>query len=272
MLLYRLYRLYRARQSTLYQLYRGASRSLPVLRWALMSSRNSTILVVEDDRALAELIAELLSDEGFSPIVVYDGRDAIEQMRENDPDLVILDIMLPGKDGFTICRECRGFYLGPILMLTARDADIDQVLGLEIGADDYVIKPVVPRVLLARIRALLRRSTSSPALAGGQPSVDIDLGDVRIKVRERQVYVDRKQVRLTSAEYDLLFYLAERRGTVVSREELYRALRGVEYDGLDRSLDLRVSRVRAALRKVVSATNPIRTIHGRGYMIRGTRE
>ncbi|MEM9491988.1 MAG: response regulator transcription factor [Myxococcota bacterium] len=229
-----------------------------------MSARGHKILVVEDDRTLADLTAAVLASEGFSASVLYSGEGAVEQVRASRPDLLILDLMLPGKDGFTICRECRAFYLGPVLMLTARDADVDQVLGLEFGADDYVIKPVVPRVLVARIRALLRRS------ARGSAAVDshIDLGAVIIRPAERAVYVDHSPVVLTSAEYDLLYYLTERRGTVVERDELYRELRGVEYDGIDRSIDLRISRIRAALRKVAPSAQIIHTVHGRGYMIR----
>lgn len=218
--------------------------------------------MVEDDRSLADLVAEVLDHEGFSPYVLYEGHGVVEHMMECRPDLVLLDLMLPGKDGFTICRECRRFYMGPILMLTARGEDVDQILGLELGADDYVVKPVVPRVLVARIRALLRRSAAVVS------AMDIDLGGVVIRPRERAVYAEHKPVDLTSAEYELLLYLAERAGTVVDREVLYRDLRGIKYDGLDRSIDLRVSRIRSAIRKLAPALDPIQTVHGRGYMIR----
>lgn len=229
-----------------------------------MSSGGHHILVVEDDHDLADLTADVLRSEGFITSVLYHGASAVQTVRETRPDMVILDVMLPGKDGFAICRECRGFYLGPVLMLTARGDDVDQILGLELGADDYVIKPVIPRVLIARIRALLRRSSAAPATQG-----DIDLGGIVIRTGERAVYAGSEEIALTSAEYDLLYYLAERRGMVIERDELYTELRGIPYDGIDRSIDLRVSRIRAAVRKVDPSAFPIHTVHGRGYMIRG---
>lgn len=178
-------------------------------------------------------------------------------VQQHAPDLVLLDIMLPGRNGFEICEELRRFYSGPIMMLTALDQSADEVMGLELGADDYLVKPTEPCVLVSRIRALLRRH-------GPRAPHEIRYRSLRICLDERRVYVGDVLVPLTSAEYELLEYLAVRAGEVVERSELYVALKGVRYDGIDRSLDLRVSRVRAALRECAPAMDPIRTVHGRG--------
>ena len=221
----------------------------------------TSILIAEDDRPLASLVRRVLEKDGFACEVVHRGDDAVHQMRRAPADLVLLDLMLPGLDGFTVCKRIRPWFRGPILMFTARGEDGDQILGLEIGADDYVVKPVQPQVLLARIRALLRRATPT-----AMP--EVRYGPLRICFSERQAYVDDEPLGLTSAEFDCIALLAQHAGRVLDRDFLYRELRGTQYDGIDRSIDLRVSRVRAALRAVHATLDPIRTVHGRGYMFR----
>jgi two-component system response regulator RstA len=209
-------------------------------------------------------MAEALGREGFSVQTVLDGALAVDRIRELTPDVVVLDVMLPGEDGFTVCRRAREFYPGPILFLTAREDDADQVLGLELGGDDYVVKPIRPRVLVARLRALLRRTQPDN---GGEA---VRAGPLVVHPKKRTVELDGAPVELTTAEFDLLWYLATQQGRVVPREELYRELRGVEYDGIDRSIDLRVSRVRGRLRRVAPHLELIKTVHGQGYLLAET--
>ncbi|MEM9067440.1 MAG: response regulator transcription factor [Myxococcota bacterium] len=220
------------------------------------------ILVVEDDERLAEMVASFLSDHDFRTTIEGDGGRAVTRILHEEPDLVVLDVMLPAVDGFTICRRVRaGGYAKPILMLTARSADIDEVEGLEDGADDYVRKPVRPRVLLARINALLRRKEAHA------PSARVDLGRLVIDPRSRVATLDQQGLVLTDGEFELLLYLARRAGTIVSRDEIYRELRGIEYDGMDRSVDLRISRIRRKLNDTGGTPSIIRSVRGVGYLL-----
>ncbi|MEM6927200.1 MAG: response regulator transcription factor [Myxococcota bacterium] len=219
------------------------------------------ILVVEDDVALAELVQETLQRDGYQVTLHHRGDTAVGAIRKLDPDLLLLDLMLPGTDGFDILRQLRPAWSGPVLMLTARGDAFDQVSGLELGADDYVVKPVLPRVLLARVKALLRRA--APVVDDHAP---LDVGGLHLVPSAREVRAGDQPVPLTDAEYDLLWFLARNAGRVVEREELFQELRGIDYDGLDRSMDLRVSKLRATLRKTLGREGPIRTVHGRGYL------
>jgi two-component system, OmpR family, response regulator RstA len=229
----------------------------------------ATIALVEDDVGLAELIAERLTAEGYRTLRETDGRRAVELIRRAPPDLVILDIMLPGMDGFQVCRHLRPGYQGPILILTARDDDLDQILGLELGADDYVTKPVKPRVLLARVRALLRRAQApAPAHSG---LTHVRLGALEVDASRREVALDGRQVAITTVEFDLLWFLASRAGQVVSRQELYQAIFHYDYDGLDRSIDVYVSRLRQKLGDDPTAPQFIKTVRGAGYLMAGER-
>jgi len=223
------------------------------------------ILLVEDDRRLADLTAEYFQQNGFSVAIESRGDQALSHFAKVKPRVVLLDLMLPGTDGLTICRELREFFDGPILIFTARDSDIDQIIGLEAGADDYVTKPVDPMVLLARTRALLRRveSFDSPDHSGG----DIVLGGLRISPSSQEVVLDGRYVQLTTHEFELLLLLARHAGTVLSRDDVFHNLRGIDYDGLDRSIDGRISKLRRKLKD--SATNParIKTVWGKGYLL-----
>lgn len=219
-----------------------------------------SILLVEDDLRLAELVSRYLANQGFQMTIVSRGDEVVDLVQRDNPDLVILDLGLPGEDGFNICRQLRPAYVNPILILTARDNDIDHVLGLELGADDYVIKPVEPRVLLARIGVLLRRSR--PAA----PGKTLTFGSLLINVVSRAVKWDGRPIALSRNEFDLLVHLASHAGEIQSREVLFKTLYNRDYDGLDRMLDIRVSRLRRKLDD--DAENParIKTIWGQGYL------
>ena len=225
------------------------------------------VLIVEDDERLAELTREYLSNHGFSVSVVHNGREAVFAIRNEAPDLVLLDLMLPDKDGLDICKEARGFYRGPILILTAREGDMDQVAGLEMGADDYVAKPVLPRVLLARIRALLRRLGPSHSQSTVTRPAPIFLGSLVVMPTAREVILGGIPIDLTTTEYDLLEILVRNAGEILDRDTLYLQLKGVDYDGLDRSIDMAVSRLRKKLGDNPKHPERIKTVWGKGYLL-----
>lgn len=230
-----------------------------------MSNKTVDILLVEDDARLAGLTAEYFEQNGLSVAIESRGDRALAHFANVKPRVVLLDLMLPGVDGLTICRELRETFDGPILIFTARDSDIDQVIGLEAGADDYVTKPVDPMVLLARTRALLRRveSLDKPAHSGAE----IVLGGLRISPSAQEVMLDGRHVQLTTHEFELLLLLARHAGTVLSRDDIFHNLRCIDYDGLDRSIDGRISKLRRRLED--SATDPtrIKTVWGKGYLL-----
>ena len=221
------------------------------------------VLIVEDDERLARLTQEYLIRNGLEVGVEPDGNRAIRRIIAEQPDIVVLDVMLPGADGLTICREVRPHYHQPILMLTARTEDMDQVLGLEMGADDYVAKPVQPRVLLARIRALLRRTDKVPE---DEVAQRIEFDDLVIDNGGRSVTLNGELVDFTSAEYDLLWLLASNAGRILSREDIFERLRGIEYDGQDRSIDVRISRIRPKIGDDPENPKRIKTVRSKGYL------
>ncbi len=223
------------------------------------------ILLAEDDRRLALLVKDYLEEHGFLVFIEENGSRVARKLDDYRPDLVILDIMLPGKDGLSICRDIREIYHGPILMLTARDDDMDQVLGLEYGADDYVIKPAEPRVLLARIRALLRR-TSGDGTAVQPESEILEFGGLSIQLNARKVQLNGQTIELSSHEFDLLVTLARQAGNIMSREVLFSETYGRPYDGLDRTVDVRVSHLRKKLLDNADKPFRIKTVWGRGYL------
>ena len=228
-----------------------------------MTDSVKKILLVEDDRQLSDLVTDFLTSEGYHVKQEFRGDTVTKRVDLFAPDLIILDIMLPGKDGFAVCRDLRPSFTGPILMLTAKGTDFDQVLGLEIGADDYVIKPVEPRVLLARVTALLRRG----ALPNQSQEVgEVSHGDLHINRASRKVTLKNDNVDLTSQEFDLLWLLASKAGEVQNRDYIYKAVVGREYDGLDRSVDVRVSRLRKKLFDDTETPFRIKTIWGQGYL------
>jgi two-component system OmpR family response regulator/two-component system response regulator RstA len=225
--------------------------------------RVNKVLLVEDDRQLSEMIKDFLESEGLHVVQEFRGDRVVKTVEKHSPDLIILDLMLPGKDGFSICRDLRPISTVPILMLTAKSTDFDQVLGLELGADDYVIKPVEPRVLLARINALLRRGQLNEQ---HKEKVEICYGNLIINRNARKVLLNGQDVELTSQEFDLLWLLASRAGEVQNRDYIYKAVVGRDYDGLDRSVDVRISRLRKKMLDSNDAPFRIKTIWGQGYL------
>ncbi len=224
---------------------------------------SATILLVEDDRELAQLVCDYLTRNAFDVHVESDGLQALNYIKEHSPQLVVLDIMLPSMNGMDACKHAREYYQGPILMLTALDEDMDQMLGLELGADDYVIKPVKPRLLLTRIRTLLRRVVTAHNAEKPQAVTQ----HLKISLTSRIISYDNEAVSLTAAEFDLLVMLAQHTGSIVDREAIVQNLRGFEYDGLDRSVDRRISRLRRKLKDDSQDPTLIKTIRGKGYML-----
>lgn len=232
------------------------------------------ICLVEDDHELSSLISEYLSKQGYQIHPIYDGLSAARQIPQQQPDLVVLDIMLPGLSGMDVCRQVRPHYTGPILMLTALDDDMDQLLGLELGADDYVIKPVAPRLLLARIHALLRRTepANQTSISSEQPTPSasphfIAINGLEIALQKRAVTLHGEAIDLTTSEYELLLLLAESAGHIVDRDQMMTHLRGLDYDGMDRSVDRRISRLRKKLQDDPHHPTRIKTVRGKGYLL-----
>jgi len=223
------------------------------------------IMLVEDDMSLAEWFGDYLTDHGYLVTLANRGDIAIELIESDQPDLVILDIMLPIKDGFEVCQAIRPFYHGPILMMTARDHETDEVLGLELGADDYLVKPVKPRVLLSRIKALFRR-VASPVVAVEVDLNKVKFGDLTIDANSRTTMLAGVKVAISSNEFDVLWQLAQAADNVVSRKELVIQRRGIEYDGFDRSIDILISRIRKKLGDDASNPYRIKTVWGKGYL------
>ena len=218
------------------------------------------VMLVEDDARLAELVTEYLSGYEFAVELVTRGDTALARFKELAPDIVILDLMLPGLDGMIVCRRIRDQSDVPILILTAREDSYDEVSGLEQGADDFVNKPVQPRVLLARLRALMRRTQAR----SGVDARVLQFGALRIVTSDRSVVWRGQPCVLSNTEYKLLLVLAEAAGRVLSRDALLKKMRGIEFDGLDRSIDNCISKLR---RKFDDAdSEKIKTVWGEGYL------
>ncbi|MEL0640363.1 response regulator transcription factor [Pseudoalteromonas aliena] len=227
-----------------------------------------TILLVEDDASLAQWVAEYLTEQGYTTHVCHRGDEVVSQVKTLNPNIVLLDIMLPGQDGISVCRELRSFYNLPIIMLTARDEEMDEVIGLEVGASDYIMKPVRPRALLARIKAALRQN-NEPNKPQVSQSV-IQVGALSINTESRNVTLNEQDINISSAEYLLLHYLASNAGQVVSRDAVFKATKGREYDGLDRSVDVLISALRKKFNDDPQNPEKIKTIWGRGYLLVST--
>jgi two-component system OmpR family response regulator len=216
------------------------------------------VMLVEDDARLADLVTEYLAGYEFKVDVVSRGDEALARFKASPPDIVVLDLMLPGLDGMLVCRQLRDITKVPILIMTAREDSYDEVSLLEQGADDFINKPVQPRVLLARLRALLRRAQ------GKQASDLLTFGALSIATSDRTVTWRGEPCVLSNTEYKLLLVLAESAGTVLSRDALLKKMRGIEFDGLDRSIDNSISKLR---RKFDDAdSEKIKTVWGEGYL------
>jgi two-component system, OmpR family, alkaline phosphatase synthesis response regulator PhoP len=218
-----------------------------------------TILVVDDERNIVELVRLYLEKEGFNVVAASDGEQALTQYERTDPDLVVLDVMLPKMDGFEVCRELRRRGDVPILMLTARSEDVDAIVGLELGADDYVTKPFNPRALVARVKAILRRTDVTAK--GGRP---IQVGDLRIDPRRREASVGERRLDLRAREFDLLAALARDPGVVLSRDALLEDVWGTDFPGETRTVDVHVAEVR---KKLGDDGPQVETIRGIGYRL-----
>ena len=217
------------------------------------------ILVVDDEPNIVELVRLYLEREGFAVLVARNGDEALAVAARHDPDLVILDLMLPKVDGWEVCRELRRRGDTPILMLTARSDDVDAIVGLELGADDYVTKPFNPRALVARVKAILRRTAATAS--GGRP---IEVGSLRVDPRRRDATVGERRLELRAREFDLLAALARDPGVVLTRDALLDGVWGTDFPGETRTVDVHV----AELRKKLGADGPtIETIRGLGYRL-----
>ena len=222
-----------------------------------MSAENGTVVVVEDDPHIADLVDLYLRREGFRVLLAADGEKGLDLFKREDPWIVILDVGLPGRrDGFDVCREIHGRSTVPVLFLTARDDEVDRILGLELGADDYLVKPFSPRELVARVRAILRRTREGPA-----PQEVITVGDVEVDLRRREARQAGRAVALTTREFDLLAFLANNLGLALSRQQLLDGVWGTDWYGDERTVDVHV----AQLRKKLGAELPLATVWGVGY-------
>ncbi len=219
------------------------------------------VMLVEDDARLAQLVTEYLGAYEFTVDLVTRGDAALDAFRTLMPDVVVLDLMLPGMDGMVVCRQIRAVSAVPILILTAREDSYDEVSGLEQGADDFVNKPVQPRVLLARLRALLRRASGKP---DGADAGALVFGALRIATSDRSVSWRGQPCVLSNTEYKLLLVLAEAAGQVQSRDAILKKMRGIEFDGLDRSIDNCISKLRRRFDDTES--EKIKTVWGEGYL------
>lgn len=231
------------------------------------------ILIIDDDFELCSLVTEYLAAEGFRVESVHDGETGLQRASAGQFLLVILDVMLPGMSGFDVLRRLRATSRIPVLLLTARGEDVDRIVGLEIGADDYLPKPFNPRELVARIRAILRRSTTDPkSLGSPRPPEIIRVGDIELDPATRTVRHAGEPVELTSVEFNLLEVLLREAGRVVTREQLVSAVLSRKFSPFDRSIDMHVSKVRKKLGDLNGDEEHIKTVRGVGYILARPRE
>ncbi|MET1254471.1 response regulator [Aliikangiella maris] len=221
------------------------------------------ILLVEDDVSLAQWIQEYLQEHSYQLIHVERGDTAVNVFKKESPDLVLLDVMLPGMDGVEVCREIRTFSQAPIIMLTARSDELDEVIGLEVGANDYVVKPVRPRALLARIKALIRSNQHSELAINSNV---LKFGQLNLDSNAKRVTYGDKEINFSSSEFEFLWFLAQNAGQAVNRDQVFMALKGREYDGQDRRFDLMISVLRKKLDDNSQNPQKIKTIWGKGYL------
>lgn len=225
------------------------------------------ILVVDDERPIVEILQYNLEKEGYHVITAFDGEEALNKVETESPNLIVLDIMLPKKDGFAVCREIRSSFDIPIIMLTAKEMEMDKVLGLELGADDYVTKPFSAREVTARIKALLRRIKAEDGMGAAEDS-RLEEGPILVDQNEVQVYNLGKPVELTLREYNLLVYLMKKPGFVYSRGQLLNQVWGYDYIGDERTVDVTVRRLREKLEEDPAKPDYIQTKRGVGYYFR----
>ena len=231
------------------------------------------VLIIDDDFELCSLVSEYLEPEGFRVESVHDGETGLQRAQNGNYLLVILDVMLPGMSGFDVLRRIRATSRVPVLLLTARGEDVDRIVGLEIGADDYLPKPFNPRELVARIRAVLRRTSADPKGVGTpRPPEILRIGDIELDPATRTVKHGGEPVDLTSVEFNLLEVLLREAGRVVTREELVSAVLSRKFSPFDRSIDMHVSKVRKKLGDLNGEVEHIKTVRGVGYIFARPRE
>jgi DNA-binding response OmpR family regulator len=222
------------------------------------------LLLVEDDISLAQWVKDYLERHGYDVICIERGDTVIETFNQHQPDLVLLDVMLPGLSGIEVCRNLRALTKKPIIMLTARSDEIDEVIGLEVGANDYVVKPVRPRALLARIKTVLRFESAEESHVSNQTA--LSFGQLYLDRQAKRVTYHDKNILFTSGEFDFLWFLAKHAGRTVERDEVFQALKKREYDGQDRRFDLMVSVLRKKLNDSSQQPQKIKTVWGKGYL------
>ncbi|NKB33326.1 MAG: response regulator [Pseudomonadales bacterium] len=225
-----------------------------------MNSKNGTILLVEDDESLAQWIIDYLTSHNYKIELVDRGERVSKSVREYSPDLVILDLMLPGMNGLEVCQQLRQAYSKPVLILTACSDEANEIQGLENGADDYLVKPVRPRILLARIEALLRRNNKKFS------ENNRVIGNLGLDAESKSVYLNNKLTDLSVNDFEVLWLLSSDSGKVITRNELISQIRGFKYDGFDRSIDIRISRLRKKLGDDPDKPYKIKTVRGLGYL------
>lgn len=226
------------------------------------------ILVVDDEKPISDIISFNLRNEGFEVVAAFDGEQALEKFNESNPDLIILDLMLPKIEGLEVCREIRKTSTVPIIMLTAKDSEIDKVLGLELGADDYVTKPFSNRELIARVKANIRRSAVRKEETVESQSNDIEVGDLTIHQDAYTVSKRGQEIELTHREFELLLYLAKHIGQVMTREHLLETVWGYDYFGDVRTVDVTIRRLREKIEDTPGYPNFIITRRGVGYFLK----
>jgi two-component system, OmpR family, phosphate regulon response regulator OmpR len=223
---------------------------------------NKTVLIIDDDTKLNELLSEYLTNNGYNCITSEAPSDAFSKLKKNNFDLIILDVMLPEMDGFEVCKTIRKEYDIPIIMLTARGEVTDKIIGLELGADDYLPKPFEPRELLARISSIIRRIEGKLKL-----SANLIFKNLSIDINKRAAYMNGKDIELTTAEFELLYLFGKNNGKVLSRDDLMKNTRGISWESYNRSVDVMVSRLRNKLKSVSPKKEEyIKTVHSVGYM------
>ncbi len=228
-----------------------------------MTDPSTTILIVDDNPDIRNILDLLLKSKGYATLQADSGQAALDMVAKQPPDLILLDIVMADMDGYQVARQLRESGARkriPIIMISGRNEDIDEVLGLELGADDYIRKPFEPMLVLARVKAVLRRSMEPPPDR-------ITFGIFSIDRNERSVHLGVQELEMTGAEFELLWLLASHAGQVLSREDILRATRGVEYDGLDRSIDMRISRLRKLLHDDPDNPKYIKSVRGQGYLL-----
>ena len=223
------------------------------------------ILIVEDDETIAEVLKEYLEDSNFSVSILNSGINVVSHVQTSPPDLILLDIMLPDRDGITICREIRYFSKVPIIMVTAKVGEIDRLLGLELGADDYICKPFAPREVVARVKAVLRRFSQ------GEDVNKLVIGPLIMDKQKHRVTINESDIKLTPMEYQILEIMMSNPDQVFSRDDLIKKIMGYNYNGYDRTIDNHIKNLRKKINTCMRGQKMIHTIYGAGYKISSTQ-